>query len=151
MRTFFIFILIILILAGFYLLYAQISGGAVPTFGLPIGGERAEVRHRIKYFFEQVKFKNTNGLISTVSEGSSTEDLEKFLNQTFGVSPAEADLQRVEVESVEIDSSGTRARAMVRLHGQNLALSKPFQATRLIFLYKNTQNHWLLDIKHMAL
>lgn len=151
MRTFFIFILLLLALAGGYLLYAQFSGGAVPTFGLPIGGERAEVRHQITRFFEHVKFKNKSALASLVSADASAAELDNFLTQTFGVDPNQVDLQKVDVESVELDSSKNRARAVVRLRGNNLAEQRALDVSRLVFLYKDKQGKWLLDIKNLSL
>lgn len=151
MRTVFISILLLVVLAAGYLLYAQVSGGAVPTFGLPIGGERAHIRQKIQRFFEHVKFKNKSALSSLVSEGSSMEDVESFLAQTFGADPNQVDLQSVHIDSVELDSSGTRARSIVQLKGQNLIEQKPFQATKLIFLYKVVPDDWRLDIKNLRL
>lgn len=151
MRTFFICLALLLMLAAGYLLYAQLSGGAVPTFGLPIGGERAQVRQQIQRFFEHVKFKNKNGLSTMVSEHTSMEDIEEFLGKIFGAAPSDIDLRSVRVDSVELDSSGTRARALVSLGGQNIVLQKPFETNRLLFLYKEQKDHWLLDIKNLNL
>ena len=59
MRKFFIAFALVLVAALTYLGYAHFSGGAVPTFGLPIGGEKARIRHRVQSFFEDVKLKIT--------------------------------------------------------------------------------------------
>lgn len=151
MRTFFIFLCLLILLAIGYLGYAQLSGGAVPTFGLPIGGERALVRQHIRLFFENVRFKNKVGLSAFVASGSTLEDIEKFLTQTFGVDPAHVDLHQVKIESVELDSASQRARALVRFIGQNLQEQKPLDVTKLIFLYKEGRDNWLIDIKNLSL
>lgn len=151
MRTIFISLLLLILLAAGYLLYAQISGGAVPTFGLAIGGERALIRQDIQRFFEHVKFKNKSALTTLVSEGATMEDVEQFLTQIFGVNPSQVDLQRVQINSVELDSSGSRARSIVQLSGQNLLEQKPFHVTKLLFLYEAGAGDWRLDIKNLAL
>lgn len=151
MRTIFISILLLLLIAAGYLLYAQVSGGAVPTFGLPIGGERAHIRQQIQRFFEHVKFKNKSALTNLVSDGASLEEVEKFLSQTFGVDPSQVDLQSVHIDSVELDSSGSRARSIVQLKGLNMIEQKPFQVTKLLFLYKAGPDDWRLDIKNLSL
>lgn len=151
MRTFFICLAFLLMIAAGYLFYAQLSGGAVPTFGLPVGGERALVRQQIQRFFEHVKFKNKSALSTMVPENTTMEDIESFLSKVLGQEPSELDLQSVKIDSVELDSSGTRARCLVSLSGQNLAEQKPFTVNRMLFLYKEGPDNWLLDIKNINL
>lgn len=151
MRKTLIIIMILMIIAFGYLLYAQISGGAVPTFGLPIGGQRALVREHIKRFFEDVKFKNKSAMNAMISSESTIEDIDNFLEKTFGADPNNVDLQSIKIESVELDSTKTRARSIVNFAGQYLAPQKPFSATKLIFLYKNSSGDWKVDIKNLSL
>jgi hypothetical protein len=45
MKKFFVLLLLLICIAMGYLTYAHFSGGKIYTFGLPIGGERAVIRH----------------------------------------------------------------------------------------------------------
>lgn len=150
MRAFFITIAILIVLALGYLGFAQVSGGAVPTFGLPLGGERAKVRKTIKLFFEDVRFKNKNAISNVVTPGATLEDIENFLTQFLGASANQVDLLDVHIHSVELDSNHQRARAVVNIKAKNLNDSTSINVTRLIFLFMVDQN-WIIDIKNPSL
>src|SRR5687768_5461385 len=92
MRNFIILMVIFLMAALAYLAYAHFSGGAIPTFGLAIGGEKAEIRRRSYRFFEQVKFKNANALRDYVSEDVHSEQISEYLNKIIGLNVSEVDL-----------------------------------------------------------
>ncbi len=151
MRTFFIIFILVIIACLGYLGYAQFSGGAVPTFGLPIGGERAKVRERTHRFFEHVKFKNASALHEFVSPDTTSNELTTFLFKSLDINPDVTDLTDVHIDQVELNNAETRARVRVTLSGQNLSTNTAFQTTKLIFLYKSKQDSWLVDINNVAL
>jgi hypothetical protein len=144
-------LLIVLCLAGAgYLGYAHFSGGAVPTFGLAIGGESAIIRQQALRFFEHIKFKNISALKDFVKEGSEASEISEFITKTIGFQPANVDLQSLAVESVEIDSTKKRARAKVHLAGLELSERRQFDVTKVIFLYLDEKNQWLIDIDTLS-
>lgn len=145
MRKILIILLVLIVLALGYLGYAHLSGGAVPTFGLPLGGEKAHIRARVSAFFEHVKFKNTSALKNFVNSDTSEQTLSAFLSKTLGSDEDDVDLLNVKIEQVEVDSTEQRARVRVELNGINLAQKKPFELSRIIFLYRQ-QNLWLVDM-----
>jgi hypothetical protein len=150
MRKFFILILVLAIAALGYLGYAHFSGGAVPTFGLPIGGEKAKIRVLSVAFFENVKFKNSSALIHYVENNSSIGEIASYLTKTFGVDADQVDLIKVVIKDIELDSLGTRARVKVELRGHNQLTNKAFDIEKIIFLYKVGEK-WLVDIKSLSL
>lgn len=149
MRKILILVLLILISSSIYFGYAHFSGGAVPTFGLPIGGEKARIRARISAFFEHVKFKNTSALRNFVEAGTSEEQISQFLKKTLGQNEDDVDLLDTKVEQIEIDSSSLRARARIRLLGINLVNKQPVDISKVIFLF-SADGEWLLDIKNIS-
>jgi hypothetical protein len=148
MRKFFAILLLVIITALAYLGYAHFSGGALPLWELPLGGQRAKVRAQIVRFFEKVRFKNNKALADFVEPGTEAHDLENFLLQTIDAPLSAIDLQAVAVDSIELDSGQERARARVNLSGQNLRDNKFFDITKIIFLYRVDSDRWLLDIKN---
>ena len=150
MRTLFILIVVLFALSIGYLGYAHFTGGSLPTFGLPIGGEKAKVRARTLGFFEHVKFKNASALDDFVDSGATAEEVSSYLVKSLGINADYIDLVDVTIEHVELNSSETRARARVSFSGQNLSEKKPFVFTKIIFLYKNVEGEWLVDIKSVA-
>lgn len=150
MKKFFTLLLLLLVAAALYFGYAHFSGGAIPTWGLELGGERAQVRNVLTRFFENVRFKNLKSLPDFVEASASPEEIEEFLSQTFQASPSYIDLQSIIVTSVELDSTKQRARARIQLIGHDLKSQKPFDITRIIFLYRVDPEHWLIDIRNLA-
>ncbi len=149
MRKFLILILLLVLLALGYLGYAHFSGGAVPTFGLPLGGERAIIRERITTFFEHVKFKNTSALKNFVSPDTSEDQISAFLSKTLGQDEDNVDLLETKIDQVEIDSSKERARARITLEGTDLAKKQPLDISKVIFLFL-ANGEWLMDIKNVS-
>ncbi len=150
MRTYISIFAVLLIACIGYLTYAHFSGGSVPTFGLPLGGERAQIRLRTLSFFEHVKFKNASALEDFVSATSGPEELTHYLLTLLGIGPDQIDLHHVTIEHVELNTAETRARARVTFTGQDLSQQKPFSLSKIIFLFKNTEGVWLVDIKSVA-
>lgn len=145
MRKFLIFLIIVCFLGAVYIGYAHFSGGAVPTFGLAIGGEQALIRQQTIRFFEHVKFKNLVALKDFVREGTDVTEINQFISKTIGFEPANVDLQSLKVESVEMDSSGQRARAKVHLAGLELNEKRQFDVSKVIFLFLDEKSQWLID------
>jgi hypothetical protein len=150
MRTLMIIIAVLLALCLGYLGYAHFTGGSVPTFGLPIGGERAKVRARTLSFFEHVKFKNASALRDFVGTTTSSDEVLSYLLKSLGINPETIDLMHVTIEDVELNSTETRARTRVSFAGQNLSEKKPFTFSKIIFLYKSADGSWLVDTKSVA-
>ncbi len=150
MRTFFWTTTIIVVLGLGYLGYAHFTGGSVPLLGLPLGGERAQVRARTTTFFEHVKFKNASAFKTFISDEASSEEISAYLHKTLGINPNNIDLTSVKINSVELDSSASRARVKITLMGQDLAEKKALSISRIIFLYRNGDGPWLIDIKNLG-
>jgi hypothetical protein len=149
MRKILIVMLLILIAAVGYLSYAHFSGGAIPTFGLPIGGEKAQIRQKTYQFFENIKFKN-RVFTGLVQGDADQEQIYKYLRKTLGIEENLLDLTHVSIEKIELDSSKERARVKVKLSGQNITNKKPIEIQKLIFLYKNQKgDNWVIDINEL--
>lgn len=149
MRKLLIVLLLLVLAALGYLAYAHFSGGAVPTFGLPIGGERERVRSRIKAFFEHVKFKNTSALKNFVKADTSQQEISSFLMKTLGADEDDVDLLKVNIDQVELNSSEQRARARIELVGTDLIKKQPIDLNKIVFLYLN-DGEWIFDIKTVS-
>lgn len=151
MRKFLVLLLLLALAAAVYLGYAHLSGGAVPTFGLALGGEPALIRQQALRFFEHVKFKDFSALKDFVKEGTDTPQINQFITKTIGFEPAQVDLQTLKIEQVEIDSSHKRARVKVHLAGLELQERRQFDLTKVIFLYLDEKSQWLIDLETLSL
>lgn len=149
MRKFIVVLTVLLIVVLSYLGYAHFSGGAVPTFGLPIGGEKAQIRAVTLAFFEHVKFKNASAFKEFVALGTDPAVVDAYLDKTLGQDTEKIDLIAVEIKSIELDSKQTRARVHVGFMGQDLALHKPVDLEKIVFLYR-ADDRWFIDINSLS-
>jgi hypothetical protein len=150
MRKFFVIVLVFIIAALAYLSYAHLSGGTVPTFGLPLGGERAKIREKISHFFEDLKFKNESGLKDFIAKDKSAKDIDGFVAKVFEMKLSDMDINTVKIVSIELDSQNKRARARIHLYGQDMRLQKAFDINKIIYLYLDSEATWLIDIEHIS-
>jgi hypothetical protein len=146
MRAFFTTLLLLAVLVAGYLAYAHFSGGQVPTFGLPIGGEKGEIRVYASQFLENIKFKNTAALVG-FAENATSADVDKYLTSLFDMDKNAIDLQTFSVKEIEMDSSKMRSRVNILLKGRDLSNNNPFEKHKIIYLYQNpTKKTWLVDM-----
>lgn len=111
--------------AGAYLGVAHLSGGAYPTFGLPLGGESGELRRISLSFWEDIQFKDFERAATYhPPELQDQVDIPYLLQRLFVVRPEMLDILEYEVVMVDIDSSGDRARVRTRLKVKELARGK---------------------------
>ncbi|MCA9506928.1 MAG: hypothetical protein KC505_00725 [Myxococcales bacterium] len=151
MKKFLALIFLILLAVIGYVSYAHLSGGAVPTFGLPIGGEQVLIRKQALRFFEDIKFKNMSGLKDFVDENTDLATVNNFIVKTIGFVPENVDLQSMKVENIELDSTKKRARVKIHLTGIELSEHKPFDSNKIIFLYQADKHRWLIDVDNISL
>lgn len=147
MRAFGTVLALLIFAAGAYLGYAHFSGGEVPTFGLPLGGEKKNIRDTTQAFYETIKFKNRDAIKHFVDATATQEDISDYLTKTFGEGALnEIDLNSVSIEQIELDSQETRARVKILLSGLYLDDKKAFTINKLLYFYR-ANSLWLLDLK----
>lgn len=151
MKAILISFLIISLAALVYLGYAHFSGGAIPTFGLPLGGSKAEIRYRVQGFFEQIKFRNKEKLKEMIDSKASQEELYNFLFKLFDENIDNIDLKNSKINKIEIDSLNERGKAEVWLSILELTSNNITEKNKILFLYYDLiNNNWLIDVKNLS-
>lgn len=131
---------------GGYFAAAYISGGALPTLGLVMGGERGEVRSVVLKFWEDLKFDDAKSATALmVPTANDSELVGVFLNHVFNMPPQSLDIVSYAVDSVEIDSTGLRARAKSSIVANDLSKKLPIKTEAMLFLRK-VDAVWFLDL-----
>ncbi len=140
------FLIVIILGAGGYLLAAYMTGGALPTFGIVLGGERGEVREVVLKFWEDLKFNDPRSASKLLLPARQDIALvNNFLSQTFHGNPESLDVTGFEIVEIEIDSTGRRARAKSKVLANLLTENRPIQIETMFFLRK-VKSKWYLDL-----
>lgn len=109
-------LLTLLVIASGYVGLAHFSGGAFPTLGLPIGGERAALRKLGMSFLEDITFKDFDKAASYhTQELRDSVDIPFVIQRLFQVKPEALDFMHYEVVLAELDDSGLRGRVKMRI------------------------------------
>ena len=149
MKKSLILTLSVLLLAGGYVTGAHYSGGAWPTFGLPIGGPEAMLRQTALSFWEDIQFKDFNNAARYHDPSTQDEvDIPFLLERLFAVKPELLDVMEYEVVFADVDSSGLRARVKTRIKVKELARGKiREQEIILYFQRKDPGSDWYMVLE----
>ena len=90
---------------------AHLSGGAFPTFGLPLGGDRGALRQTTQSFLEDIQFKDFDKAASYhAPERREDVDIPFLIQRLFLQKPESLDIMDYEIVFADLDSTATRAR-----------------------------------------
>lgn len=129
-----------LTIAG-YFLAAHLSGGAFPTFGLPLGGDRGELRRMALDFLEDIQFKDFDAAAQYhAPEDIDSVDIPYLLRQLFKVKPEALDIMDYDVVFAEKDNSGNRARVKVRVKTKILLNSSIEEKEMILYFHRADEN-----------
>jgi hypothetical protein len=140
---------VVVALAGGYLGAAHLSGGNLPTLGLPIGGDEAKLRSTALSFWEDIQFKDFDHAASYhAPELQDAVDIPYLLQRLFKVKPEALDLMEYEVVFVDIDSSRLRARVKTRLKVKFLGNGKIKEQEVLLYFHRDdVDSPWFMKLE----
>ncbi len=140
---------VLALLGGGYLTAAHFSGGALFSFGLPIGGDRALVRKLATSFWEDVRFKDFKQAASYhLAEVRDTVDIPFLLERLFLQKPELLDILGYEILDSELDSTGNRARVKTTLKVKDLVKEElRDQEVVLYFHRKSASEPWYMELE----
>ncbi len=122
MKRWFYFLLFLVVCFLGYAAAVHFSGGAYPTLGLPLGGDRAMLRKTALQFMEDIEFKDFSKAASYhAPEVQETVDIPYLLQRLFQVKPEALNIMEFEVAFAKLDSSGDRGRVKMRVKVELLA------------------------------
>lgn len=141
-------VVILLLLVGGYFAVAHFSGGAVPTFGLHVGGEQAGLRKEVLKFWEDIKFRDLKSASAFLpSSNQNPEQIANFLTQIFNTPASSLDLVNYDIELIELDSTGLRARVKTKLTANNLSKQEVTTSETMLFFYRTSGGEtWYLEL-----
>lgn len=115
MKKALILVAVLALTFGAYLGVAHFSGGAFPTLGLPLGGQRGVVRRMALKFMEDIQFKDFKQAASYhPPEIRDSVDIPFLLWRLFKVKPEALDFMKYEVVLADMDESQLRSRVKLR-------------------------------------
>jgi hypothetical protein len=116
MKKLLVVLVAVLTLGGGYLLAAHLSGGAFPTLGLKLGGERGVLRRLATAFLEDIQFKDFRRAASYhAPDKQQAVDIPFIIQRLFQVKPEALDIMSHEIILCETDSTSLRGRVKTRV------------------------------------
>lgn len=136
-------------LLGGYLGVAHLSGAAFSTLGLPLGGDRGELRRMAMDFMEDVQFKD---FVSAASyhapELVETVDIPYLIQRLFAVKPEALDIMDYEIVFAELDRSDLRARVKMRVRAKLLVQEQIAERELILYFYRDsTDDPWYMKLE----
>ncbi len=111
-----------MVLVGGYLAASHLSGGAIPTLGMPVGGDMAEIRANTVAFWEDLQFKDYQAAAAYHDPATrESVDIPYLIERAFVVKPELLEIVSYEVVLAEVDSTGDRVRVKTRVVAKSLA------------------------------
>jgi len=125
MKKLVIGLVVLLVLAGGYLIAAHASGGAFYSFGLPLGGARGELRRLSRSFLEDIQFKDFKRAAGYhAPDKRDSVDIPFIIQRLFVQKPEALDIQSYTIVFAEIDSTDNRGRVKTRVKVKDLVRSQ---------------------------
>jgi hypothetical protein len=149
MKKYLYFLLFLLFVGGGYLAGAHFSGGAWYTFGLPLGGEKGWLRETTTAFWEDIQFKDFKKAAQYhTPDKQDTVDIPYLLERMFLLKPELMDIMDYEIQFVDIDSTGLRARTKTRVHFKDLLNKDIRNQEILLYFHRNSMEEpWFMELE----
>lgn len=149
MKTWLYALLVLVLLAGGYLAAAHLSGGAYPTLGLAIGGDRGWLRATSLSFWEDIQFKDFEKAASYHDPTSQEAvDIPYLIERMFMVKPEQLDVISYEIVFAEVDSTGLRARVKTRVKVKILTVDKVDEPEVMLYYKRAAEDApWFMDLQ----
>jgi hypothetical protein len=132
-----------------YLGMSHFSGGAYPTMGLPIGGERGKLRDKTMSFIEDIKFKDFAKAASYHDPKIQEQiDIPYLLERMFMLKPEALDIMEYDVVFAELDSSSLRGRVKVRIKFKDLVKGQIHEKEVIYFYHRASEKEpWFMVLE----
>lgn len=142
-------LLVVAIAAGGYVVAAHLSGGAFPTPGLTVGGDRGWLRSTSLAFWEDIQFKDFERAATYHDPSSQTTvDIPYLIERMFLVKPEQLDVMEYEVVLAEVDSTGLRARVKTRLKVKILTIDRLEEPEVMLYFKRASETDpWFMDLE----
>jgi hypothetical protein len=142
-------LMILAALLGGYLAVAHVSGAAFSTLGLPLGGDRGELRRMAMAFMEDVQFKDFESAASYhAPDLIDTVDIPFLIQRLFAVKPEALDFMDYDVVFAELDSSGLRARVKLRVKAKLLMNERIEERELILYFYRDSvSDPWYMKLE----
>ncbi|MBI4677617.1 MAG: hypothetical protein HY748_08540 [Elusimicrobia bacterium] len=137
-----LFAIVVVLAAGtaaFILLQGRVPG---------LGGDKSVLRRKSLRFLECLKFKNfaEAAAFHHPDELKSHPEIPRQLEDFFKIPPENLDIQDINVDFVEIDSTGQRARVKT-VSGVHVLNTKEDRRPEAVLYWKKMDGQWHLDLR----
>lgn len=148
-RLYLVLAALVVVTVGGYLAAAHFSGGALYTFGLPIGGDGAILRKISLSFWEDIQFKDFKKAARYHTPvKQETVDIPHLIQRLFIQKPEALDIMDYEVMFVETDSTQLRSRVKCRVKVKTLADQKIREQEVMFYFHRKSKTApWYMELE----
>lgn len=149
MKRWLVLFTVLFVAAVGYVGAAHLSGGAFPTPGLEVGGDRGHLRRTALSFLEDIQFKDFQTAASYHAPDKRDEvDIPFLLQRLFQVKPEALDIMSYEIVFADIDTTGNRGRVKTRVKVKEL-LREQIRDQEIIFYFEreNAAAPWHMKLE----
>ena len=146
----FLWLVVVLLLGGaVYVGAAHVSGGAYPTPGLGVGGDRGWLRRTALSFWEDIQFKDFERAASYHSpDKQAAVDIPFLLQRLFGVRPEQLEIMEYEIVLADVDSTRLRARVKTRVKAKLLVDGRVEDTEFMLFFHRASETDpWFMVLE----
>jgi hypothetical protein len=142
-------LMLVAALLGGYLAVAHLSGGALSTLGLALGGDRGALRRMALSFLEDIQFKDFERAASYhAPELIDSVDIPFLIQRLFAVKPEALDIMGYEIVFADMDSSELRARVKMRVKAKLLLDGRIDERELVLYFYRDSvDDPWYMKLE----
>ena len=147
MRKIYIIVGILVLITGVIVMFSSRYGVSIGNITIAPHKDKKILEDLTFSFWEDIQFKDWDTAASYHAEQVKAErDIPYLIERMFQVKPETLDVRNIEVQEVDIDSSGDRGRVRTKLLVKVLNTGKVKQPEAVLYWYKEN-GQWLLNLE----
>lgn len=139
--------LVLLVVAGGAFAYLTTGSRAKTPWSVYFNRDARVVAELGEKFMEDIQYKDFKAAANLSSpEDREKADIPKLIERLFAIKPEQLDINKIELLSSEVDSTGERARTKLGTDVKVLNTSE-LRHPEIMLYWKKRDGHWYMDLQ----
>lgn len=141
-----IFLLLLACAVGAFVISGRARGGE--GVGTGSSSDRRQLEQISLKFMEDLRFKDFQHAASYhSSEDRKKVNIPQLIEQWFAVKPETLDIMRYEIQRVDVDSTGNRARVKLKTVIKILNANEIKEPEMMLYFFKDPAEGWIMELE----